>query len=49
MNMSKQLRDFLIKESQDYNARDKQTAIDLEKFPRAINRMSEKNNLFWKH
>lgn len=37
LNMSKQLRDFLIKESQDYNARDKQKAIDLEKFPRVIN------------
>lgn len=47
--MSKQLRDFLIKESQDYNARDKQKAIDSEKFPRVINWMSEKNNLFWKH
>lgn len=30
----------------DYNARKKQKTIDSEKFPKANNQMSEKNNLF---
>lgn len=45
--MPNHLRDALIFKNQDYDARDKQGAINSGKFPNAINQYQEKK-LFWK-